>query len=125
MDNEKTKYTESQHQAHIVKWLREQKSERNLSFDIGMEGVWMPPRLQAKMKREGRDRGVPDIKIKLPKGVLVHIELKTWSNYNGLSEPQKTEHELLTELGHIVHMVREKTPEQALNRIKEIIENIK
>jgi len=121
MNNEGQKYTESQHQKHIVVWLREQKALRKLSFDVGMEGIRLKPYQINQVKSQGMDAGVPDIKIKLPNGILVHVELKCWSNYNGLSSPQEAEHALLTELGHIVYMVREKTPEQALNRVKEII----
>ena len=118
------KFTESQHQAHIVKWLRAEKAERNLSFDIGMEGVRLKPYQASQAKSQGMDRGVPDLKIKLPNGVLLHVELKTWSNYGGLSQPQENERGLLTELGHHCYMVREKTPTRALNRVKEIIEEI-
>lgn len=118
-NNPEFNWLEEHHQECIATWLRSQKRTGRLSFDIGMEGVRLPKSLRAKMKRQGMDAGTPDIKIKLRGGVLLHIELKAWGRT--ATADQKTEHALLESLGHIVHIVKEKTPYLALLRVKELV----
>lgn len=113
-------WLEEHHQEHIATWLRDQKHAGRLSFDIGMEGVRLPMKLRAKMKKQGMDEGIPDLKIKLQGGVLLHIELKRWGGT--VSAAQKTEHDLLRRLGHNVEIVKEKTPHLALLCVKQLIQ---
>ena len=112
-------WQEEHHQEHIVTWLRDQKRLRRLTFDIGMEGVRLPAKLRKKMKEQGMDSGIPDLKIKVRGGILFHVELKRWQGSVGAA--QKVEHELLLELGHFVHIVKEKTPHRALLQVKELV----
>lgn len=113
-------WLEEHHQEHIATWLRDQKRVGRLSFDVGMEGVRITSNsLRGRLKRQGMDSGVPDLKLKLKGGVLLHIELKRWKG--SVSADQKTEHELLKSLGHNIEIVKEKTPQRALERVKELV----
>jgi len=118
-DNLLYPWLEEHHQIFIANWLRAQKQAKRLTFDIGMEGVRLTPKTRTKCKAQGMDSGVPDIKIKLHKGILLHIELKKWGGTT--TTAQKKEHELLRMLGHNIEIVKEKTPQRALNRIKELV----
>lgn len=61
-DDPNFNWLEEHHQEHIVNWLRRQKALGRLTFDIGMEGVRLPAGLRRKMKTQGMDSGVPDLK---------------------------------------------------------------
>lgn len=60
------------------------------------------------------------MKIKLRGGILLNVELKRWGGV--VSDEQKAEHGLLLSLGHIVHVVKKKTPHRALEKVKELVE---
>lgn len=89
MDSTEVNWLESDLQAHIVEWLREEKALGRLAFAVGMEGVRLSPGLRAKAKKQGMDKGIPDLTIKIADGKTVHIELKRKGNY--LQGSQKAE----------------------------------
>jgi hypothetical protein len=118
-NNAEFNWLEEHHQVHIARWLRAQKAKGRLSFAIGMEGVRLPISLRKKMKRQGMDAGTPDITVKLAGGKTVHFELKKWRGVTNSN--QKLEHELLKKLGHTVYVIRERTPHDALAKVRELI----
>ena len=57
-----------------------------------------------KLKREGYLVGAPDLQVLLPKGKIIHLELKV--GYNKLSIHQEAFRDKCEELGHKYHVIR-------------------
>ncbi len=73
----------------------------------------------ARRKAMGMAAGEPDLRIYLPGGRVVFIELKT--NAGRLSPAQEWRQEQLRQLGHRVETVYARTPRDAVDRVREII----
>jgi len=119
-DNKDFPWKEEHLQRHICDWLRVQRDQGKLSYDVGMEGIKLSIGVAVKAKKNGMNKGVPDLKIKLDGGALVHIELKLGKKK--VSESQAIEHDLLRSLGHTVHVVRGDTPQEALEKVIAILD---
>jgi hypothetical protein len=74
-----------------------------------------------KAKAMGLVAGEPDLRIYLPGGRLVMVELKT--DRGKVSAPQKARHAGLAALGYTVHVLRALTPAQAVEKIATILES--
>ena len=77
--------------------------------------------MNAGKRNPGRARaagiasGEPDMRIYLPMGRTLFIELKTAKG--NLSENQKKYHQKLKSLGHMVHIVKAASPGEAMEII--------
>ena len=107
---------EKQTQAGLVKYL----TLRGHTFAADMSGLYIrTPAGRKAAKAAGRVPGEPDLRIYLPGGKLVLIELKA---ANGrLSPDQKDRHATLRALGFAVHVVKAQTPADAVQQVDAIL----
>lgn len=96
-----------------VEWLR--KNDFLFAADFAA-GVRNPGRAKAL----GLEAGDPDLRIYMPNGHLLLAENKT--TRGALSKAQKKRHARLAENGFPVHVIRARTPAEAVDKLKTIIE---
>lgn len=105
--------TEAQEQEAVFAWAasRERREPRLRLLHASMNGILTDPRFGAKLKRQGRKAGVPDILLPVPRidRSIEHyglwIELKR--EKGGLvSSEQIWWHQQLTEMGYRVVVAR-------------------
>ena len=89
------------------------------AYAAGLEGVRLRPRQRAAMRAQGMTAGEPDLRFYLPGGKLMMVELKT--SKGATSAVQKARHGALRALGHVVHVVKEKTPEEAASAVLALV----
>ena len=102
-------------QAAVAIYLR----QNNFAFEIGMEGFRLSKSQRAKAKVQGMEAGRCDIKVLKPGGRTIHIEMKTVKGR--LSAKQKDWHKRLVELGFEVHVVHGSCPQDAIDKVSEIL----
>ena len=68
----------------------------------------------------GLTAGEPDLRIYMPEGRMMFVELKT--KKGKLSDEQKDHHKKMHELGHVVDVVYGETPLQAWLQVKHLKE---
>ena len=81
-------------------------------FAAGLEGVRLTARQRVLAKATGMQAGEPDLRVYLPGGRLVLIELK--SATGSLRPEQKERHARLRALGFEVHVLKAKTEAEAV-----------
>jgi hypothetical protein len=88
--------------------------------------IWMHPpnegarkiQYRVKLKLQGLKRGPADCLLFCAGGRTIHIELKRDA---GLSPSQKEWRDMLSRLGHVSYLVKEKTPAAAVAKVEEIL----
>lgn len=120
-DDATAKWKEDDHQSLIVLKLREwQQLEPGLFlFHADQGGIRVKPRTAARAKALGLEQGVPDLHFMLPRGRTIYIELKRWGGT--LQATQKARIALMRDLGHTVHVVKERTPADAWATVRGIV----
>lgn len=73
---------------------------------------------RVKLKLQGVKRGVADCVLLCAGGRTISIELKRDA---GLSPSQKEWRDMLSRLGHVSYLVKEKTPAAAVAKVEEIL----
>ena len=113
-------YREEDLQAAIVANLESELAARPgaFAFAAGLEGVRLRPSQRAKMRAQGMTAGEPDLRFYLPGGRTLLIELKAGA---AVSRVQKDRHALIRGLGFVVHVVRAKTPAEAVAAVRAIL----
>ena len=89
------------------------------AYAAGLEGVRLRPRQRAAMRAQGMTAGEPDLRFYLPSGKLIMVELKT--SKGATSAVQKARHAALRDLGHVVYVVKAKTPEGAARAVLALV----
>lgn len=74
----------------------------------------------ARRKALGLVAGEPDIRLYFNRGRIVFVELKRWRGT--VSDDQKERHKALRGLGNVVHILRAKTPADAVDQIVAIVQ---
>ena len=111
----KAGWLEEHLQAAIVIWLR----QNGFAFEVGMEGVRLSKSQRSKAKIQGMEPGRCDLKVLLPGGRTVHIELKRAGGR--VSPDQKRWHDQLRGLGFEVHVVFASCPDNAVGEVSRIL----
>jgi hypothetical protein len=109
-------WTEDDLQMAIVQALR----RLGVTFATDPNPGRQSKRAGGKRKALGLVAGEPDIRLYLPGGRTVFIELKKWTG--AVSKEQKARHAELRALGFDVHIVKAKTPADAVYGVMEAIE---
>lgn len=107
------RWREEHLQAHIVQWLRRE----GIEFHADMGGMATRKGTASKAKVLGLEAGVPDLHVYLP-GRYVQIELKCGAR---VSPEQRERIERRRALGFEVHVVKAKTPAQALEAVQGLL----
>lgn len=79
------------------------------------------PRYAQYLKSMGMTKGHPDLDIYLPNGKTVFVELKSCKKGAEIRLEQEARHFELTKLGFNVHIIQERTPYAAQDRLREIL----
>lgn len=109
-------WLEEQLQAAIVETLRRE----GYLFEVGMEGVRLSKSQRAKAKLQGMEPGRCDLKVLMPGGRTIHIELKRKGGR--VSPDQKRWHDQIRALGFEVHVIFASCPAQAVDQVLSLIE---
>ena len=115
--DETVNWLEADHQIAVVQMLKRE----GILFQADQSGMFAAKRTAAKAKLNGMQSGFPDLNIYLHGRVLM-IEMKRWKGVT--SKEQKDRHIELRELGYQVEIVKERTPADAVARVKEILDRI-
>ncbi|MEK9754414.1 MAG: VRR-NUC domain-containing protein [Rhodospirillaceae bacterium] len=107
-DDGAVRWTEDDLQMAIVRELRRRGTVFAADFNAGKRN---PGRAQAM----GLTAGEPDLRLYLPGGRLLLVELKT--DRGTVSKAQKDRHRTLTETGFDVRVLRAATPAEAVDKI--------
>ena len=102
-------------QVGVVQWLKRNK----FMFAADQSGLFTSKRSAGKAKLSGLVSGEPDLRIYLEGGRCLFIEMKAWKGR--LSDNQTERIERLRFLGFQVEIVKERTPADAVERVKEIL----
>jgi len=113
--DETVNWLEADIQAAIVRELR----QKNILFEVGLDGVKLTKGQAGKAKAAGMDRGKCDLKIYLRGGRTVQIELKRKGGR--VSTAQADWHAVLKLLGHEVHVVVARSPKDGIDQVLELI----
>lgn len=106
-------WLESDHQIHVVQWLR-----RN-GYCVAADQNGATNQRRSQRLAEGLQPGEPDLRIYLPNGRLMLIEMKR--HKGKLSPQQVAHHERLESLGHHVFVIIERTPADSLKKVIDIV----
>lgn len=106
-------WTEDDLQMAIVQHLRKTGQPFAADFNAGK-------RNPGRAKAMGLEAGEPDLRLYYDRGRTVFVELKRQKGV--VSAAQKARHKMLRDLGHTVHVLRAKTPAEAVDKIATIIE---
>ena len=115
MDDESVHWTEHDLQVAVVQRLR----RLDILFAGDQNGLPTSKRQAALAKMAGMTAGEPDIRIYLPGGKIVFVEMKTIRG--SVSAAQLQRHRDLAELGHFVYVVKEPTPLKAQDVVESIV----
>lgn len=113
--DESVRWSEADIQSAIVRELR----QHGVAFEIGLEGVELSAPQARKAKVQGMEPGRCDMRLVLNMGRTLHIELKK-ATTGKLSDSQKDWHETLKRLGHIVHVVWARSPQDGIDQVLDL-----
>lgn len=107
-------------QRSIVSFLGPLRDAGCLNFYVNIEGSRRDARQQAALKRDGVRPGRADLHVLLPKGDSLLIELKRKPD-GRLSEHQKCEIEINSQLGHRTVVLWANDEMDGVNQIKDLL----
>jgi hypothetical protein len=114
-DDASVTWSEDALQAAIVQYLRTNK----LMFAADQNAGRRSMRDGARRKVLGMVAGEPDLRIYLPGGRCIFVEVK--SAKGTLSPAQKDRHAELVSVGFDVHVIKEKTPNNAIRKLQLVL----
>jgi hypothetical protein len=109
------KWSEDDLQMAIAQYLR----RAGICFAADQNAGRRSLRDGARRKAMGMTAGEPDIRLYLPGGRCVFIELK--AKTGSVSPEQKARHEELRAMGFVVHVIKSSTPEDAIEKLIDIL----
>lgn len=117
----KIKWSESDLQIAQAQWLKRHKEYNNtFTFAGDQNGLSSSPVAKARAKAEGLQAGEPDMRLYFNNCRLVLVENKRKGNY--ASEVQKERIALLEKLGYTCYIVTANCPNDAVEKMKNIVE---
>lgn len=114
-DNENIPWTEEELQMAICQDLRRRRVHHAADMNAGRRSL----QRGARLKLAGMTAGEPDLRLYLPGGLVVFVELKRKGGV--VSREQKDRHEVLRGLGFHVHVLKAHCPAQAVAQIVDIL----
>ena len=114
LDDDTVKWTEHELQVAVVTRLK----QIGVLYAADQNGLRTSKRQGALAKQAGMMAGEPDIRIYLPGGRIIFVEMKT--TRGSVSAAQRQRHKDLADLGHIVYVVKEASPIKAQNCVESI-----
>ena len=106
-DDGSIQWSESDLQMAVASLLR----QLGITFAADMNAGRRSARRGARLKHEGMAAGEPDLRLYMPGGQVIFIEMKTMRGK--LSKVQRERHDRLRQLGFEVHVCQEPTPAAA------------
>lgn len=112
-------WAEDHHQLAITQLLRRIEKTGQLTFAADMNAGKRSRGRGSKLKALGMRAGEPDLRVYVDGGKLISFEVKKLRG--ATSQEQKDRMATLTQLGFACHVIRERTPGQARDRVMEIL----